>query len=477
MRDAGKISALVAAKLFVIFALLSLLITSRQMPPTGDEPHYLLAAHSLAIDHDLSLKDNYLNRDYRLFYPATLAKRTTFSPDKSRELPAFGPGLSLFLAPFYWLAFSFFPSSLVPFLRLTICATAALGIWQVMLLYLRFAGTRSLSGLSALALAPAFALASPLVTYSSMFYPEVVAFLLIVLGVRRLDEVAERPWRSGAWLVWLAPALIWLHPKYLALSFLLMLLTAFAFYRISNLSRPRFWWIIPALQLAGIAGFFLFLHAEYGSWSPNRIYGGAQKEASLLDLLTREGVARVWVMARMLFGYWIDQRFGVLVYAPAYVAFFPALIWCARRYGMRMLPAILLFAAHFGLISWGAQMGGYAPPSRHFVVLIPLMLLPMLLLFSQWGRAQRWLFWSLAGLGFIMSTLIFTHYRLIFTNATWRNPDGYSEFWSAFGLQEWIPRLTSAPPDYIACVFWTLAAILIAWLLYPRGRGAGEAVQ
>ena len=131
-------------------------------------------------------------------------------------------------------------------------------------------------------------------------------------------------------------------------------------------------------------------------------------------------------MARMLFAYWIDQRFGVLAYAPAYVAFFPGAVWCWRRYGARFAPALVLFAAHFLLISWGAQMGGYAPPSRHFVVLIPLMLLPMLILFEQWDRFQKGLFWFLSGLGLAVSILIFTHYRLIFTNATWRNPDGYS---------------------------------------------------
>lgn len=461
---ARKICALVAAKIFIFYVVLTLMVSSRQMPPTGDEPHYLMAAHSLAIDHDLSLRENYINGDYRLFYPGALAKRTTLSPDHDRELPAFSPGLSLFLTPFYWVACKFFPGALVPFLRVIICTVAALGIWQLMLLYLRY---RPDASSTVFAVLPVFALTSPLITYCSLFYPEILAFSLLTLAVRCLDETSERPLLSGVGLSILSPVLIWLHPKYLALSFFLLLLTTVYYYRIRE-KAARFWWLIPLAQIAGIAGFFLFLHAEYGSWSPNRIYGGAQKETSLVDLLLREGPGRLWVMARMIIGYWIDQRFGVIAYAPAYLAFFPAAVWSMRRYGSRMFPAFGLFGVHFLLISWGAQMGGYAPPSRHFVVLIPLMLLPILLLFSEWNRVQRWLFWILSAIGLVLSALILTHYRSVFTNATWRNPDGYSPFWSIFGLQNWIPRLTASPPDYAAAVVWITLIICLAWLLYPR---------
>ena len=35
----------------------------------GDEPHYLLIAHSLCYDHDADLKNNYDAHDYASFYP------------------------------------------------------------------------------------------------------------------------------------------------------------------------------------------------------------------------------------------------------------------------------------------------------------------------------------------------------------------------------------------------------------------------
>jgi hypothetical protein len=92
------------------------------MPPTGDEPHYLIAAHSIAIEGDLSLRENYDNQDYRYFYTGQITKRTTFNHDRTKELPAFSAGLSFFLSPFYWVVFHWFPSNLVSFLRCLMCA-------------------------------------------------------------------------------------------------------------------------------------------------------------------------------------------------------------------------------------------------------------------------------------------------------------------------------------------------------------------
>ena len=37
---------------------------ARTWPATGDEPHYLLAAHSLVTDLDLDLANNYAQFDY-----------------------------------------------------------------------------------------------------------------------------------------------------------------------------------------------------------------------------------------------------------------------------------------------------------------------------------------------------------------------------------------------------------------------------
>lgn len=468
-----RTNALIAVGIFVVLGLLTWRVGARQMPPTGDEPHYLMTAHSLAVDGDISLLNNYREQQYRLFYPGLLAKRTTANFDKTRELPAFGLGLSAFLAPFYWLALSYFPSQLVLFLRLIVCSITSIAAYQTLSLGVKMTGRAAPPAVVLLGAV----LASPLLTYCNQFYPEIFALLLVVLALRLFESMPERPWLSGIGLACIAPAILWLHPKYLVLSVLIYVLSAFRLFQSSGqsgLSRSRLVLAIHSiLSIVGILSFFVFLHAEYGSWSPNRIYGGWQKQTTLIELIGQLGFERIWVMFRMLPGYWLDQRFGLIPYAPLYIAFFPALIGFIRKGSTRIkLPLLVLLTAHFGLLCWAAQMGGYAPPSRHLVVLIPLILLPIMALYPQWTRAQKVLFTALQFAGWSVSAAILTHYRLIFTNATWRNPDGFSEFWSWFHLEKSLPLLTATTINFVPVVLWAALVALLATVLYPKPQAA-----
>jgi hypothetical protein len=133
-----------------------------------------------------------------------------------------------------------------------------------------------------------------------------------------------------------------------------------------------------------------------------------------------------------------------------------------------MLPAAILFSAHFLLISWAAQMGGYSPPSRHMVALLSTILLPVLLVSVNWTARQKMLFLFLEAIGWLVSGLMITHYRLIFTEATWRKPDGVSVFWQWTGLERWIPSLTATDPDLVLIIVWICITLLISAALYPR---------
>jgi hypothetical protein len=452
--------------LFLAYGSLTLLVFSPRMPPTGDEPHYLLTAHSIAVDGDIYLLNNYKNRDYRIFYPGIIAKRTTRGADPSVELPAFSPGLSFFLSPFYKIAIVFFPGYLVPFLRLVICCITVVAIYQLMNLIETFGSPPSFLPLAGAALA------SPLITYCCQFYPEILAFLFLILVLMQFQKINENPKKAFIWLSLLSPALLWLHPKYLVLSLLVFAISCFLFARLVSTDPTKKFrvlqWLHILISLSGIFGFFLFLHSYYGSWSPNRIYGGVQRDTSLIELIQTLGWERVRIMFRMIFGYWMDERFGLIPYAPIYAAFFSALLYSLRKYRYRMLPAAILFGAHFLLISWAAQMGGYSPPSRHMVALLSTILLPILLVFPHWSSRQKILFVILEVLGWLVSVAMVTHYRLIFTEATWRKPDGGSVFWQWAGLDRWIPNLTATDPDVGLIIVWICITLLISAALYPR---------
>jgi hypothetical protein len=160
----------------------------------------------------------------------------------------------------------------------------------------------------------------------------------------------------------------------------------------------------------------------------------------------------------------------LLPYAPFYVAFFAAVVWAIRARKSVANPALVLFALHFLPLCWGAPLGGYAPPARHFVVMIPLILPPIFLFASSWMREQKVLFGVLQTIALFFAAEMLIHYRNIFANVTWRNPDGQSEFWPLLHFQKWIPNCIANNPEVVLILCWTIGALFFAFCLYPRQK-------
>jgi hypothetical protein len=453
---------------FLLLCFLMFVVSSPAMPPTGDEPHYLIVAHSLALDRDISLLNNYQRRHYHYFYPGLLAKRTSPSADHKRELPAEGLGLSVFLAPFYYLAMRVSPTSLVAPLRLIMCSTTAIVLYNFTVLLFELRMSRS----SVWLLSCGAFIASPIITYSSLFYPEIPAFLLVTIAIRKILEIEEHRWLSFFWLSLIPASLVWLHPKYFALAICICVTAAIWYYKklrvYSDGSHHGITFLYFIVSLAGIFSFFLFLNHEYGGWSPNRIYAGWDKPAqSLLDLIRQEGIGRIRTMIKMALGLWIDQRFGLISHAPLYVLFFPAVIWMLRS--KSTIKFILVwFAIHFLILCWGAPLGGFAPPSRHVIVLLPLILIPLTLIISNLSGSKKYLAVGMFILSWFFAVLMMLNYRLLFSNVTWRNPDGVSPFWQNLGLDWLIPSLTATHPNWVPVIAWCVVLGAIAWVIYPQ---------
>ncbi len=481
MQNAGRIPinipdwvrpacVLAAFLYFLLLCFLMFVVSSRAMPPTGDEPHYLIVAHSIALDRDISLLNNYQKHHYHYFYPGELAKRTSPSADQKRELPAQGLGLSVFLAPFYYLTMRISPVSVVAALRLVMCSTTAIVLYNFLILLFQ---TR-VSTFSVWLVSLGAFVASPLLTYSSLFYPEIPALLLLTFAVRKILEIEEHRWQSFFWLSLIPGALVWLHPKYFALGICICITAAIWYYKrlraYSDGSHYGMSVLYLLVSFAGIFSFFVFLNFEYGGWSPNRIYTGWDRPAqSLLELIRQEGIGRVGTMIRMATGLWIDQRFGLISHAPLYALFFPAVIWMFRS--KTNLKFILIwFAIHFLILCWGAPLGGFAPPSRHMIVLLPLVLIPLAFIVSAVSGVKKYLVVGLFVLSWFFAVLMFLNYRLLFSNVTWRNPDGVSPFWQDLGLDWLIPNLTATRPRWLLVIIWCLAVSSISWVIYPRIR-------
>jgi hypothetical protein len=71
----------------------------QQFTPAGDEPHYLLIAHSLVVDHDLKVSNNYEQADYLTYYAGPLRPHYAPPARDGSLYSGHAPGLPVLVAP------------------------------------------------------------------------------------------------------------------------------------------------------------------------------------------------------------------------------------------------------------------------------------------------------------------------------------------------------------------------------------------
>jgi hypothetical protein len=207
---------------------------------------------------------------------------------------------------------------------------------------------------------------APVFVGGYFLYPESAGLFLVPFCYRRL-RACERPLGPGVAIAagLVAGGLFWLHPKFVALSLVLLAI---------GLSRPRAS-MRTRLLLAGAFALaagssLLYVHHLTGLFRPEGLYiRQAQEYVGVPPLLS---LAYVWGLANGLVG----ARDGILVLAPVLllgVAALPAAIAAQRRTTLELLAmfgAVWLTAA----VHSGVSLG---PPARLFV---PVAFAPMLVL-------------------------------------------------------------------------------------------------
>ena len=174
---------------------------------TGDEPHYLLHAHSLYHDRDAELWNNYDQRDYRPFYEGEVLEPHMLAY-KGRGVPL-RPllGMPLIILPAYALGGRI---GVLVFLLLLV-ALGVLALYDASLHYaspgVAFWGTLFLG------------LTYPLITYSHQIYSETIAFVITSGVLAAILSVDASNHRAKSLIVGLLlGALLHFHLKLLNFS-------------------------------------------------------------------------------------------------------------------------------------------------------------------------------------------------------------------------------------------------------------------
>jgi len=320
---------------------LLLYVTSSSVPRylTGDEPHYLAMAESIATDLDLELSDEYAAR------PELEAHR--HQADVDRGLYSIhNPGLGLLLA-LPWL---------VAGPRGAVLAIALIGALVAVALDAWLADHGCPAG-DRVAAVVAFSLCLPALSFAGQLFPDAPAALLFTIAIRELT----RPMGPGTrvWPVALAfAALPWLHARYLpGVALLLAWAWWMALRRRSRRLATTATGALVATLLA-MAGVNLRWFAS--PW-PNAMRGSLEQDLGGRPL---EG----------LLGLLFDQQYGLLMVAPVYALWLAGAILLLRRreehapFILGVIATTLVVASCFPM--W---WGGWSPAGRFLVPLLPVL--------------------------------------------------------------------------------------------------------
>ena len=472
----------------VVMAVLSLMlanagarIMNRQgISFGGDEPHYLLIAHSLLKDGDLDLANNYQNGDYRFFMPPQVQLRPHTVPGKKEAtLYSFHSlGIAIILLPFYALGLLLGKGALIFLVRFGMSLIGAfLGI-QIYL-YAREAWQREKLALGLWVLV---AFTTPIFFYSIHVYPEIVVAAGSLFIFRRLRHARSIHALELAGAGFLLASFVWFHAlKYFFIQGPLFIFVVWTVWK-SNGTEKRFRRLAAFLIPAGVcfAAYFYFQNAIYGSFNPTAVswqgaMDGRQTMSFLKNIFAGIPFHFRW---ETLAGYFLDQRDGLLFYAPIYAfAFIGAATMIGAKFRDRYW--LLFIAAPYILASaFLTQRTGHAPQARPLVAVIWVLAVFMGGFVAEKGKhAYRLFFLGAAGFSFFTTWMLCRNPFALYQETTFGTTERAGRlFVDLSHLHFYLPSLLpsfikidggSWPQNFI----WMIALVLFitAYFLF-RGR-------
>jgi len=316
---------------------------------TGDEPHHLVMAASLAWDRDLDLKNNYADKTGLPFDPRDprwVPDHHVIEDTGGRWRPKHEPGFPLLLAP--WLRLAGL-GGVLGFLALIYAGLGVLLHEVGVALGLQ---PRALSTLALLFLSVA-----PIPYYSLQLFPETTAALVVTtfaLGVVKGPLSS----RTAFFLGCIVGFLPWLRLRFVPIVLAAVIAAAIFWPRKSFVA-----FFAPAVLSALTEGgyFFYFFHRFLPPPS------------------THQGFGPLFEAVKGMLGLFLDAQVGLLILSPVFLLSF---VFFKDAFPSRSVLGVFSFLSVGGTVvlcgSYRDFPAGWCPqPARYLTALLPLLLVPV----------------------------------------------------------------------------------------------------
>ena len=336
--------------------------SKQQFTPAGDEPHYLLAAHSLVVDHDLKVSNNYEQADYLAYYAGPLRPHYAPPARDGSLYSGHAPGLPVLIAP----ALAIGGYRAVVLWVAAISAVGTLFVWK--------AAHALTSDVTAAWVAwAAAALTAPVILESTLIYPDAVAGTVLSAGMLAMLTAGSLSIHGAAALGVGIGLLPWLHTRFAPVAGVLAVAVA------RRLMRTHGGWRRWSPALVGVVLPIIasvtawFLTDSYGAFNPMAAYGGQTP-------LQAERVVSG------LIGLIADQEFGLIVNAPVHLLWIGGALALARHH-KRLLVELAILGGPYVLVvaAWPVWFGG-STPARF---LAPLVFPLAVMVAPLWSRQDN----------------------------------------------------------------------------------------
>ena len=342
--------------------------------PAGDEPAYILVAHSILYDRDIDLKNNYENGDYKRFYSRKLEPQGDNLNVKGKMYPKHPLLLPVIIAPIYFIAGVTGTSMLMCFFSALLAA---------LLFYLCYRVNEDKVSSVIASMMAGFTL--PVLLFVNLTSTDILCAVVITASYILLKF---KPEKIIMFSIVMALA-VWVHiriaPVYGALGLLFM---------IKHRTKPNEVFLFALIQAVSLGAFVAVNFYFYNDYIP---YSSHQTEGLQFGTYFLKG----------LLVYLFDRQIGLFSYAPVYLLFIPGIYFLYKGNRGVLMDFLIIFLPYYFMTAAYPYWGwGSSSPRYLLAVIFVLVAAVSVTLKEMRSAAAKVIFYSLAAVSGAISFIV-----------------------------------------------------------------------